>query len=147
MAKTEEVIAKFGHTGIQILGSTPAETYTYSIGLQDAGWDELVVTSINPTTGLMMINEVVRRLRELEKRPEAGMKITQALSVPVYLRPVPPHVSRDMFFAAMERANRKGLPNESVTMLQLVWPDDKNKFPWQPGYNEVQFPQRMLEDE
>ena len=144
IAKTDELIERFGHSCVTVAGDSPDEVFAYTAGLSEAGWPELLVIGLGPQTSMTILNEVVAKLRSEERRPAHGMIVTEALNVPVHLRSVPAHLVLDYFKVSLNRANRKGIPDAQVEGIQIVWPDEAGKFPWDAGYNDHRFQQKVL---
>lgn len=144
LTKVEANIEKYGHSGIQILGDDPENTFTYTVGLSDVHWPELIIFGIEPNNALSIINSVVSHLRSTETRPTAGMVIDKALSVPVKLGAIPHDEVLEHFKVALRRANEKGSNDEAIAGLQIVWPDTAGLFPGDDGYDSENFPQKVL---
>lgn len=148
MVSVDEKIRLYGHSTVSVLpGKEPDDfAYTYTVGMAEKGWPELILTSLHPKTGEMILVEVVKRLRHLNEVPEAGMIVEKALNVPIKLGAVSAIQIPKRFKIAMNRVNQLGLPDEAVTALQAIWPDTEGKFPGDPGYDRENFPQVIMLD-
>lgn len=140
----DRVIAEHGHVSVYVGGDDPDRTYTYTVGLNDVGWPELICMTLGPDSSYMILNEVVRKLRSSERMPVDQMIVTEALNFPIHLISAPNDPQSERFTMARERAIRIGKSPESVTGLQAVWPDPDGKYPWEVGYDHKNWPQKLL---
>lgn len=134
--QVEEAIAQSGHAVIVIPDGEGQVSYT--VGLAEAGWPELVMSGI-PGHATLVLNGVVRVLRESERRPKAGMRIDKAISVPVRLRAVD---GAGLAPIARKRAQRMG--QAAPELLQVTWPDADGYHPGDRRYDDVNLPQALL---
>lgn len=141
--RVEQMIADSGHAVISVPPSEEHAGMTYSIGLIDGGWPELLITGIVGNQGVMIINAVVEKLRCGDSRPTAGMTIEQAVSVPLRLRAVDIRDSGPYARVARERHHRTGsaIPFEAI---QILWPDAAGRFPDEDGYDGRGLPHQVL---
>lgn len=145
IAKLEPLIDKHGFAGLMIQGDTPEDSFTYSVGLTDQQWPEMVVMMNNPQIALTILNSTIYKLLGSERRPVDGMVVTEALTVPVRLRELSSTAVLGHFKGALRRANNQGKPNEAVSGFQILWPDADGRFPDEDGYDYERFPQPLLD--
>ncbi|AXK43906.1 DUF4262 domain-containing protein [Erythrobacter aureus] len=149
----DEKVAAHGHAVLFIAGDSPSETFSYTVGLAELGWPELVLYSLGPDTARMMLNLVIDRIKTLDLQPEAGMTVEKALNVPVQLGLIAEDKLASHLVLATKRAQAKGhgditntSDGPSVTGLQLIWPDPAGRLPTDAEYDHQNFPQPLLSD-
>lgn len=118
--------------GWMIQGVTGSPPFSYTIGLAKFLHPDLVVYGVNPSTAQTMLNEVGQRVREGEKFTP-GVSYARVLrDLDVRVLVVPPEVGE---FGVAARFYREH-DIQHWAMLQLVWPDKANLFPWDKGFDE-----------
>lgn len=151
--KMDNIATEHGHAVLTVPGASPQTSFTYTIGLAERGWPEIVLYSLAPETARMMLNLVIERIKTLDVVPEAGMTIEKALNVPVQLGLIAEDKLAAHFVLATQRAKAKGYgeitdtsDGPSVAGLQLIWPDPAGRLPTDSDYDHQNFPQPLLND-
>lgn len=139
-ARIDGFIRDIGHAVITIAPDENGDTRSYTVGLAENGWPELVLSNLG-MQGQTILNAVVTWLRSKERRPTHGLLITQAMSVPLRLRRI--DNVEGLARVASERLKRTGsaLPFE---LMQVMWPDEQGRFADERGYDERRLPQHVL---
>ena len=108
--------------------------FGYTVGLtRFHGHPELIVTGVPQIDTPRPLNALGERVRS-GQRLTAGELVSDVLacSCRVALVEVDPRESmRHLVYANLLYRNAGAPP---VPALQVVWPDDGGRFPWQPGY-------------
>ncbi|MGJ7507463.1 DUF4262 domain-containing protein [Variovorax sp. GT1P44] len=105
-----------------------AATYVYTVGLQKScAHPDLIMFGIAPERARSVLNTIAQRVKAGEPAHE-GVMILGAAQVPLMPRVadsarvellVPPQLARGRFH-----------------YVQIVWPDAKERFPWEPGFDK-----------
>lgn len=109
--------------------------FAYTIGLHDHGLPELLVTGLAPKQSQWLLNSFAKRvLAGLRAAP--GDQISLPAGTRLELVGVA-HPDAHMGFAtAME--------GPDITAVQLVWADDRGRWPWAPNFDDGRRPQPVL---
>ena len=143
-ARLDAKIAEHGHTTVWIAAEADFPAFTYSVGLTECGWPELICMNLGPKSGIEIVNCVISKLRSTETKPHHAMIVTEALNVPVYLLEIgEPYIS-ERFLASQARIERVGQSGHNIRGFQVVWPDTNGLFPWDHGYDSKNLPQILL---
>jgi uncharacterized protein DUF4262 len=101
--------------------------FAYTIGLHDRGLPELLTTGLAPQRACWLLNTFARRTLS-GRRLVPGRQIF--LSVGARVEPVAVgHPD-----AHLEMAN--AIEGPDVTAVQLVWADDRGRWPWAPEFDD-----------
>lgn len=151
--KMDRIATEHGHAVLTVPGDSPETSFTYTIGLAERGWPELVLYSLAPETARMMLNLVIERIESMGVMPEAGLTIDKAINWPVQLGLIAEDKLASHFVLATKRAQAKGhgditktSDGPSIAGLQLIWPDPAGRLPTDAGYDHQNFPQPLLSD-
>lgn len=115
--------------GVAILG-TATETphgelsLSYTIGLSDLGLPEILVFGLPMQAAHVILNAAVSRLKE--GNLPLDVPVTELANLPTCFRAVAPTAAAPYIIQANNRAGRE------LPALQLVWPDTRGRFPWEP---------------
>jgi Domain of unknown function (DUF4262) len=109
--------------------------YAYTIGLHARGLPELVVTGVSPQGALRLLNAVVRDVM-------SGDRLTPGRQMTPPAGPVLEIVQVDHPDAHMDTAI--AIYGPQVRALQLVWADDRGRWPWAPGFSDARVRQPVL---
>jgi hypothetical protein len=130
LVKTSQNIEKYGLQVISVFGTDYLPSFSYSIGLrQTYGQPEIICFGLNTKLMHALINDVAALIKqgmliEPGKRYAEIFKGTDA----TFLRVEPDNID-DYFGVAIEYYK-----NDQFPAVQLVWPDDANRFPWEEGF-------------
>ena len=119
--------------GWAVQGVSGRQPFAYTVGLTDCGLPELVITGMDDEAAATVLNAVARRV--LRADLEVGARVDLAGLV---LEVVP--VQRPELHLLTATA----LYGDDVSGLQLVWPDDRGRYPWQVGHRSRRGGQAML---
>ena len=112
----------------------------YTVGLDQGGWPELVITGL-AGQGVTVLNDLVLALRGKDRRPHDGIEVAGAVSVPLRLRTV--NGGEAWLKVAADRVNRLR-QGARPQVLQVVWPDADGNWPEECDYDDVNLPQPLL---
>lgn len=143
LAKQDAIITEYGHSCVMVFGEDATSGFTYTVGLTEGGWPEIICMTLRET-GQIILNQVVAKLRSEDRRPAYGMVVTEALNVPIHLIEIPKDIADEHLNVARVRALKVGIPKDTVTGLQAVWPDTEGKYPWDADYDHKNCPQPLL---
>ena len=118
-------IAEFGWAVQGVEGTRHRPPWSYTIGLTPHARPELVVTGLALPAAQALLNDVAAHLLHADT-PTAGEQVP-LVGGPVieYVRVAHPEVH-------LTRA--AGLYGSSVSALQVVWADDRGRWPWDVGF-------------
>jgi len=128
--KLEDIIQRHGHAVVftEEITDTARVPMAYTVGLAAAGLAEIVVFGLPSEVSQVLLNDAAQRLRRDELPVDE--KIERLASMPVVFKRVPPVAAEQHIMMAN---NRAGQPVEA---LQLVWPDQQSRFPWEEAFDE-----------
>ena len=109
--------------------------YAYTIGLHDRGLPELLVTGLSP-------QRAARLLNEFAGAAVGGRVLKPGAHIPVGDGPLLEIVEVDHPDAHMNFAVALGGP--AIRALQLVWTDDRGRWPWAAGWGHGRRRQPVL---
>jgi hypothetical protein len=119
--------------GWAVLTHFPADdhahaSFAYTIGLTAQGGPEVIIAGLDPTLSEHLLNDLARRVVERAQRFTAGQRISDVL---------------DGYDAVLVEGPAAGVLRPAaayvrygenvVRLLQVVWPDARGRFPWEPG--------------
>jgi hypothetical protein len=105
----------------------PKRPFAYTIGLHDRGLPELLVTGLPPREALWLLNTFAKRTL-VGLRPAAGERVSLPAGTRLELVDVE-HPDAHMGMAI-------ALQGLDVDAVQLVWADDRGRWPWAPGFDD-----------
>ena len=107
-------------------------SFSYTIGFQKTlGHPELIVFSLNGKVAHGVFWDMFRAIRDGREFP-IGQRVQGIFNgADAMLLPVAMHHYREHLLSA-----RWFYVNEDCPCLQLIWPDPKGRFPWEPGADE-----------
>lgn len=143
-AQIETMVSELGHAVIMVMPDAGTAAFSYTIGLGEAGWPEIVMTGIQGEQSREILNQAVKWLRRRETAPRDGMVLADAVNVPLRLRSVTVGHGHRYAKIAAERHVHKGMPPEEFQVLQLLWPDVSGLYPDQEGYDGTGLPPQKL---
>ena len=109
--------------------------YAYTIGLHDRGLPELLVTGLSPERAARLLNDVAAAAVE-GRALETGAHIAVG-SGPLLEIVEVEHPDAHMSFAV-------ALGGPDLRALQLVWADDRGRWPWASGWGDGRRRQPVL---
>jgi Domain of unknown function (DUF4262) len=132
MAKTSINIEKFGLQVIMVPGSVYLPSFAYSIGLvQTYNHPEIICFGLKTDLLHVLINDVAAIIKQ-GKRIEVGRPYSSVFkTLDAEFLPVDPSNIGDYFKVAIRYYKTDQFP-----AMQLVWPDQENRFPWQTNFQE-----------
>ena len=123
--KITQNIKRYGWTATDVFGTAehPSPIFTYTTGLTDRGWPELIVFGVPGPVGHGIISMVI----EKNKKPEDGDRF-EFNGYPVVLRTVPSNLT-----CANYAVQTASYYQRDVDMMQIVLSDRDKRLPWEPG--------------
>lgn len=109
--------------------------FAYTVGLHEKGLPEMLITGLNPQTSMRVLNSVGRRIVDEGLPLQSAMRLDQDefLFEVVDIE----HPDVHLKFAA-------GLYGPEIRALQLVWADDRGRWPWDRGWGHGRRRQPVL---
>ena len=108
---------------------TPPQSYT--VGLARRGLHEFIVFGFSPELARPVLGDLAQRARDGERFP-TNVGLEDVLpGMPAVLLDVP-SVEADHYLPAA-----RDCAPMNLRALQIVWPDGRDLFPWQDGYDET----------
>jgi hypothetical protein len=136
MPSLEDSIARYGWA-VQIVADRPL--FAYTIGLADKGLPEVIMFGLPPKVMHQFLNIVGLKFTKEGVPPLDTDLLDLAERFPARLLPAPRAVA-DLY---MHQARFR---NENYTAVQLVWPDKRGAWPWEPAYEAPASAQPILRD-
>jgi Domain of unknown function (DUF4262) len=137
--RTISHIEEFGCSIVQVPSSVSGPGWSYTVGVHDtAGGAEIITVGLREKTASFLLNEAARRLR-------AGTDLTEGRlsgmigDVECEFRPVDAKWVKHLMGWAVWYYQWTDFP-----VLQAVYPDLKNRFPGEPGFDE-KFQQPLMQ--
>lgn len=120
--------------------------FTYTIGLTDMGWPELIIAGLQSITAGRLLNDLVKKCMDDLGPPVAGLEVHKVANFPLRFQTIS-DAQRDQYLAwAVGRQERVGGPEPQV--LQVIYPDINGKWPDDPQCEaKTAFLQQLPTDE
>jgi hypothetical protein len=130
LAKTAQDIATYGLHVISVPGTHYLPSFTYSVGLLETyGHPEIICFGLKTDLMHALVNDVAAFIKEgSPMQPGNTYDIIFKGLDATFLRVDPANID-DYFGVAIRYYKRNDFP-----ALQLVWPDNENRFPWEDGF-------------
>lgn len=122
-----EVRRRIDSNGWQIVavpGTRVLAPFAYTVGLAVRGVPELVVTGKRPDPAAALLDEVAPRAIRTPPEPGEILLLDSGAMVEAVALPQP---GAHLFVAA-------AIAGPSLSALQLVWADDRGRYPWEQGH-------------
>lgn len=132
-AEQDRQVQEYGHAVQGVFGTETDPSFGYTIGLQDAGWPELIIVGLGYPNSGILLNDVVAHYRKLERAPAAGDVLTELGNWPLAVAPCGSAAVGEYLCRAGYRAERRGMP--APTALQLIYPDREGRWPTDADYD------------
>ena len=130
---TEEIRQRVREQGwdvVSVAAQAGIPPHSYTAGLALGGLHEFIVFGFSPELARPVLSDLAQRARDGERFPTNTGLEDVLPGMPVVLLEVP-QVEADHYLEAA----RDCAPT-SLRALQIVWPDGRDLFPWQDGYDE-----------
>ena len=131
---TEEIRQRVREQGwdvVSVAAQAGIPPHSYTAGLALGGLHEFIVFGFSPELARPVLSDLAQRARDGERFP-TNVGLEDVLpGMPAVLLEVP-RVEADHYLAAA-----RGCAPTNLRALQIVWPDERDLFPWQDGYDEV----------
>jgi len=114
---------------------SPRSPWAYTVGLSQCGLPELVVTGLPVRLAMQYLNDEASRLMHAE--PPSPGETTQPVGAPRF-----EIVEVSQPAVHLPIAVRIGGPD--VRAIQMVWCDDRGKWPWDSGFRSGRWSQVVL---
>lgn len=110
----------------------PGTMFHYTVGLSQYGLPELEMTGLPPEVAGSILNGLGQQMLDSEAYTH-GQRLAGHLSDGKFdlVLIEADNIHHDEYPTAMARL----LYGEDIKVLQAVWPDDENRFPWDEGYS------------
>jgi len=128
MERVRTIVAEHGWM-IQAVGADDDEPqFCYTVGLSDYDHPEFVLCGLPFEVSAHLLNDLGERVRGAIKFTDGTVVDDLLQNYPVYLMEVTEPAERLTVACAYAEG--------PVKALQVVWPDNESRFPWDPGYPE-----------
>jgi hypothetical protein len=131
-AKIKKGIAECGWFAISVGADGDGPGWTYTIGLRDRGWPEIIVWALSPLIAHKLLGAAIAEWEKAGGPPADGAVTTELANMPTAYRHLPQ--SEDLDEIMQQAWNYYATPAAQPHMdaVQMVWPDPQEKFPWDP---------------
>ena len=135
LARNERLIAEYGHAAIHVFADPERglPSFTYTVGLQDRGLPELILSGIPPQAAQIIVNEVAARLKE-QGAPAEGQQIEGLLQGGYLARfraLSEAEIEANLTIACHRSADMGREPPEA---FQIIYQDLAHRWPEDPAY-------------
>lgn len=110
-----------------VFGSLGHPPLAYTTGLTERGLPELAITGLPPDLACILLNHAAQAAID-GTAVEAGSRVRAGMRRPVWFEAI------DVIDPEPLRLTRL-LYGQEFTTVQLAWPDDAGRYPWQAGYS------------
>lgn len=110
--------------------------FAYTVGLHDRGLPELLITGLNPQISARVLNSIAHQMVDDGEVLEPAMHIDYQDRFLIEVVEVE-HPDVHLKFAVR-------ICGPDVRALQLVWADDRERLPWDPGWGHGRHRQPVL---
>ena len=123
--RISQSIKRDGWIALSIFGTAehPSPTFTYTTGLTEKGWPELIVFGVPGPVAHDMISKIIAR----SQKPQDGDQI-EYNGYPLVLRDLPADVTCENFTVQAASYYQRIVP-----VMQIVLSDVNKRLPWEPG--------------
>ena len=119
--------------GWAVQGVSGRHPFAYTVGLTECGVPELVITGMDDCAAATVLNAIAGRV--LREDLDVGARVDlSGLALEVLAVEHPD----------LHLLTATALYGDEVRGLQLVWPDDRGRYPWQPGHRSRRGGQPLL---
>jgi hypothetical protein len=135
LADMERLVRRYGWAIQYVEGDRYRAPWAYTVGLTACGLPELVVTGLSSKRVAPLLNGLGAHLLH-EEPPEPGEQLAlSGLPMTEIVRVSTPDAHLGVAVA---------LFGPDIRALQLVWRDDRGKWPWDKGFRSGRWPQPVL---
>ncbi|MDX1802853.1 MAG: DUF4262 domain-containing protein [Alcanivorax sp.] len=132
-----QLLGKIQHRGwhhLAVPGGDGEPGFTFSVGhFLNHNHPELIVVGLKDTLASRLLDSAALRIREL-KRPFLPYRLYDDVAEGLEVMFVPVDFRHYKNYLGFANWFYQSLP-APYPALQMVWPDPKGIFPWQPGYD------------
>lgn len=129
-------ISRYGWMVQFVGGDRTYAPFAYTVGLTEAGLPELVVTGLTDQRSARLLNGVGAHYLHVDPVPEHGDRIRLTDSVLLEVVALP-HPDAHLFVA-------RNVYGDVLRAQQLVWHDDRGRWPWERGHRASRGGQPVL---
>lgn len=141
----DDLIKRHGWMVTGVGGDDGTPPFVYTIGLTELRLPELLLTGLSPNTGGAIVNSIAERMFINKETLNVGPQpngFTVPGGYPLRLHAQPVNNIRDALGTYLVQARNRYAGN-MVGVMQLLWGDDKNVLPTEPGYS-ILMPQPIV---
>jgi hypothetical protein len=109
--------------------------FAYTVGLHHRGLPELLVTGLAPQRAAWLLNTFAKRAMT-GSRPAPGDQVSLPAGTRLEVVAVA-HPDAHLYLAI-------AIEGPEIEAVQLVWADDRGRWPWAPGFDDGRRPQPVL---
>lgn len=131
----EHIIEEYGIEVIGVFGTIekPGPNFTYSIGMMDHGWPEIIAVGLPNITAHTFINQLFALTKACGIPPNIGEFDTELANLPMKFGAVSENNIREYLCQAYYRSEEKQI---KMRAIQLIWCDREGIFPDETGFDE-----------
>lgn len=133
----EDNIQRCGLSIISVFPETDAPGFTYTIGLSDLGYPEMILVGVEPNQAATVLNHLAASYYLADLVPKAGDMIHGMLTEDAHIRVGSVDqrwCTENYLIQASER--QKGLGRRPITAVQILFPDRHKTLPDQPEFSD-----------
>jgi len=130
--KIDDMIAKYGHTVLGVLGSEDSPEFAYTIGLTEKyGHPELLIIGTAMATSQILLNAIADRIKAGDKIKD-GTLLTEIANLPLVIKEISVDAASEY---ALQAINRYKETHLVPAFFQVVYPNKDGVFPWESNYS------------
>lgn len=127
------LVRTYGHAVLAIGAEPPEPSFSYTVGLWESGWPEVIVFGLGPQVAQPILNHLVQLCRQRGAPPAAGEVVLEISNLPVGFADFAPEHQQNYMAQALYHCERHG--GTFAGGVQMVLSDRKGLLPGQPGYD------------
>jgi hypothetical protein len=124
----DAMIARYGWAIQGVFPGDDTPGFTYTVGMAAHGLPDVIVFGLPMDIAHPFLNQVCLRMKEEGPLPLDTNLDDVANGLPTQFVAVPREEADKYMFATRRR-------HADYTAIQMVWPDAKGKFPWDPEFD------------
>lgn len=133
LRRQEEIIDRVGWAVMHVLPTADEPgtltPFAYTVGLTAHGYPEMIIAGLDPAMSQTLLNDLAQRVFDRAERFTAGQRINDLLAGYDAIIVEGPATEALYPGAAFARYGK-----DNVRLQQVVWPDQRGRFPWEVGY-------------
>ena len=130
--KIDDMIDKYGHTVLGVMGAEDSPEFAYTIGLTETRrHPELLIIGTSMATSQILLNAIVGRIKAGDKITD-GTLLNEIATLPLAIKEISVDAASGYALQAINRYKESHLV---PAFFQVVYPNKDGVFPWESNYS------------